>query len=122
MLRKFPWQVLGSITILERWQIFNVTFMLLDHLQIRIAKNVDEVRLTKQLLKRVTDTAMGCPGFTVYQKSQIADLVGMTEAEAMGKYGLPSNAEGWLHQYAIVPKPGTPRDVIEVGRKIPLRG
>jgi hypothetical protein len=66
-----------------------------------------------QLFRRLTTTAMSCPGFTPLMKDDLAWMVNMSDAEQRS-YGQPPSAHGWRHQYALAPKAGVSFDVIEV--------
>ncbi|TQW01121.1 RNA recognition, RNP-1 [Cordyceps javanica] len=111
-LRKFPWYMTDCITVGQRSAMFQATCDLLRLLLKSLDKNDDPVNLNKQLLRRVTKAAMECPGFTAIMKDDVAWIVGMSEGEQR-IYGQPRFANSWRHQYALVPKPGMPLDVVE---------
>ncbi|KPM35669.1 hypothetical protein AK830_g10901 [Neonectria ditissima] len=111
-LRKFPWYMTECITITQRQAIFNATCELLRLLARAIEKNDDILNLNTQLYKRVIASAMTCKGFTTRMKDDIAWIVDMAEATMIG-FGQPRFASSWVHQYAIVPKPGIQLDVVE---------
>ncbi|KKA26895.1 hypothetical protein TD95_000929 [Thielaviopsis punctulata] len=112
-LRKYPWRYTSFIRLSERYNIFKLTFQLLDFLVERLPSKCHQGRLTATLLRRVLDAALRCPGFTPFMKANIAHLVGMQESQ-LAEYSVPRNAEGWKHQYGLVPKPRMSEDVIEV--------
>ena len=112
-LKKMPWYRTDYITIKQRWSIFEACCRLIDLLQQSLNRRVHEARLTEQLLKRFTDAAMLCPGFTVQQKDSIASKVQMSDMD-LNKFNMPRFPSSWCHQYALGPKPGVPLDVIEV--------
>ncbi|KAK7398620.1 hypothetical protein QQX98_012005 [Neonectria punicea] len=111
-LRKFPWYMTECITITQRQSIFTATCELIRLLRRAIEKNDDILNLNTQLYKRVISAAMMCKGFTTRMKDDIAWSVDMTDI-AMRAWGQPRFAYSWLHQYAIVPKPGIQPDVLE---------
>lgn len=111
-LRKFPWYMTDCITVSQRGAMFQATRDLLQLLLKSLDKGSDPVNLNKQLLRRVTRAAMECPGFTTLMKDDVAWIAGMSDAEQRS-YGQPRFASSWRHQYALVPKPGMPLDVVE---------
>ncbi|KAJ3492967.1 hypothetical protein NLG97_g5031 [Lecanicillium saksenae] len=111
-LRKFPWYMTDCITVNQRNAMFQATRDLLRLLQKSLDKGDDPVNLNKQLLRRVAKAAMECPGFTTLMKDDIAWIMGMSDGEQRS-YGQPRFASSWCHQYALVPKPGMPLDVVE---------
>ena len=117
-LKKFPWYMTQHITTKQRYSVWNATCQLVKILVLAVEQKRDEINLTPQLLKRLVNAAMRCPGFTVLQKDSIAFLVTMNEMEMRG-YGLPRFASTWTHQYAVAVKPGVPLDVIEVKSPAP---
>lgn len=56
---------------------------------------------------------MTCPGFTVLQKSDIADLIGL-EGDRIREFGQPWFGDRWRHQYSTSVKAGIPLDLVEV--------
>ncbi|KAJ4147370.1 hypothetical protein LMH87_001894 [Akanthomyces muscarius] len=111
-LRKFPWYMTECITVGQRNAMFQTTRDLLRLLLKSLDKGDDTVTLNKQLLRRVAKAAMECPGFTTLMKDDIAWIVGMDDGEQRS-YGQPRFASSWRHQYALVPKPSMPLDVVE---------
>ncbi|KAJ6781229.1 hypothetical protein PWT90_05092 [Aphanocladium album] len=111
-LRKFPWYMTDCITVNQRNAMFQATRDLLRLLQKSLDKGDDPVSLNRQLLRRVAKAAMECPGFTTLMKDDIAWIMGMSDGE-QHSYGQPRFASSWRHQYALVPKPGMPLDVVE---------
>ncbi|KAJ4417183.1 hypothetical protein N0V82_006305 [Gnomoniopsis sp. IMI 355080] len=111
-LRKMPWYMTDHITVHERYSMFDATVRLITSLQKHIKFSNNVYLLNKQLLDRLTISAMMCHGFTVTQKDDIAYLVEMSE-ERMRDFNMPSFASKWNHTFSLVPKPGTPLDVLE---------
>lgn len=101
------------ITLSQRAAMFQATRDLLRLLLKSLDRGDDPVTLNTQLLRRVAKAAMECPGFTTLMKDDVAFLVGMADGEQR-LYGQPPFASSWRHQYALVPKPGMPLDVVEV--------
>ncbi len=97
----------------QRNSIFQATRNLLQLLLKSLDKGDHPVTLNKQLLRRIVKAAMECPGFTVHMKDDIAWIAGMPDGEQLC-YGQPRFASSWCHQYAVVPKPGMPLDMVEV--------
>ncbi|MBE3046412.1 hypothetical protein IMZ48_28545 [Candidatus Bathyarchaeota archaeon] len=62
---------------------------------------------------------MTCPGFTVLQKADIADLVGL-ENDRVHEFGQPRFAERWRHQHSTSVKAGVPNDLVEVSSSFPF--
>lgn len=118
-LRKFPWYMTEQVTVGHRQAIYKATCELLFLLQRAILKGDDPINLNKILYRRVLIAAMECSGFTVYMKNNIAKnvdeggVMNMSEL-SWQSFGQPRFAASWLHQYALVPKPGVPLDVVEV--------
>ncbi|KAI0162247.1 hypothetical protein GGR57DRAFT_489944 [Xylariaceae sp. FL1272] len=70
-----------------------------------------EGRLTVELRKRLVETCMMCPGFTVVQKDCFGAVAGMPHSQRYG-FNLPFFSEGWTHLYALVPKVNMPADLL----------
>lgn len=104
------------VTLRQRHIIYQATVKLVQLLRRFVEKNPDDFNLTPMLLKRVVNTAMTCPGFTVVQKDDIAHTSGLDEMQQRS-FGQPRFAEDWVHFHALVPKPGIPLDVLEVSRR-----
>ncbi|PHH67600.1 hypothetical protein CDD80_707 [Ophiocordyceps camponoti-rufipedis] len=111
-LKKFPWYATDRITLSQRQAMYNATERLLQVLQEKVKRGSDTANLTPQLLMRLTNTAMACPGFTPLMKDNIAWLMQVPETDQRF-FGQPLHACAWRHQYSLAPKPGTPLDVIE---------
>lgn len=117
-IRKFPWYMENHITLGQRYTIYETCTRLITLLMNAIRDRKHEERLTQQLLKRLTNAAMLCPGFTVLQKDNIATMVKMEDMDQR-QFNQPRFANLWLHQYVLGPKPGVPLDVLEVSSKLP---
>ncbi|OTA58653.1 hypothetical protein K449DRAFT_424342 [Hypoxylon sp. EC38] len=111
-IMKMPWYMSDRITVKERAYIYSATEKMITLLITRIQKGEHSTRLTPLLLERLADAAMGCPGFTVMQKDNIAWLVNMQEYK-LGDFHMPRFADGWTHLHALSVKPGVPLDVVE---------
>ncbi|PFH62916.1 hypothetical protein XA68_11235 [Ophiocordyceps unilateralis] len=111
-LKKFPWYATDRITVSQRHAMYIATERLLQVLSDKVKRGCDAVNLTQQLLTRLTNAALACPGFTPLMKDNIAWLLNVPEAEQRF-YGQPRYANSWRHQYSLAPKPGTPLDLIE---------
>ena len=103
----------GLITVRQRQAVYKACIDLVKLLQDTIKGGRNQESLTKQLLKRVTNAAMMCPGFTILMKDNIAWEAGLTDKE-LHEFGLPRFANCWTHQWTLAPRVGTPFDVIEV--------
>jgi hypothetical protein len=120
-----PWYMTDCITIKQRYIIYDACYKLTSLLKHALRKRdvpferalqperVGAERLTEQLYRRLIKAIMLCPGFTVCQKDNIADLVEMGEQD-MRDFNMPRFAYSWLHLYTLGPKPGIPWDVLEV--------
>jgi hypothetical protein len=75
--------------------------------------------LNEKLLKRLTNAALGCPGFTPLMKDNIACLVGW-DGYKTAQHNLHPTANRWRHLYALTPNPVVPADVIDVRFPIPI--
>ncbi|KAG6016766.1 hypothetical protein E4U43_003132 [Claviceps pusilla] len=111
-LKKFPWYATDRITISQRRAAFAATCELLRLLARSIQKQDDPVNLNNQLLSRLINAAMKCPGFTPLMKDDIACIAGMSEMEQR-EFNQPRFASSWRHQYSISPKPRITCDVLE---------
>ncbi|KFA75376.1 hypothetical protein S40288_02022 [Stachybotrys chartarum IBT 40288] len=111
-LKKFPWYVTERITISQRRAVYRATCELLRLLANSVRKGDDSINLSEQLYRRVTESAMSCPGFTSLMKDDVAYMTNMSDMEQRA-FGQPRFANSWRHQYAIAPKPGIPLDVLE---------
>lgn len=112
-MRKFPWYMTARITVRQRHAVFEACVSLIRSLQLAMSKRKDEGVLTPQLYRRLWTSAMLCHGFTITMKDSIAYIVGMPE-DQMREFNMPRFGNMWLHVYSLVPKPGTPLDLIEV--------
>lgn len=97
----------------QRYRIFHTTYKLIDILKKKVDRGIHPVRLTTSLLKRLIATAMTCPGFTVLQKADIADFIGL-EGDRIREFGQPRFGNRWRHQYSTSVKAGVPSDLVEV--------
>ncbi|RDA86414.1 hypothetical protein CP532_6491, partial [Ophiocordyceps camponoti-leonardi (nom. inval.)] len=113
-LKKFPWHATDRITLSQRHAMYSATERLLQILSDKVKRGCNG--LTAQLLTRLTNTALACPGFTPLMKDNISWLLSVPEGEQRF-YGQPRFAHSWRHQYSLAPKPGTPLDVIEAKRQ-----
>lgn len=113
-IRKLPWQKSDSITVHQRWAVYNATIRLIELLKNSIQRNDRDshIALDQRLLKRLVNTAMLCPGFSVLQKDNIAFIAGMDEMKQR-EFNQPRFPDLWTHQLSICPKPGVPLDVLE---------
>ncbi|KAI0172424.1 hypothetical protein GGR52DRAFT_572260 [Hypoxylon sp. FL1284] len=111
-LKKLPWYMTDCITICQRHIIWDTTVKMIQHLGQKLQEYPYHDRLTPQLLNRLVDTAMRCPGFTVLQKDNIAFVMGFDEARCLA-YNQPGTASLWRHQWGLTMKPGVPQDVVE---------
>ncbi|KAF3760054.1 hypothetical protein M406DRAFT_270108 [Cryphonectria parasitica EP155] len=111
-MRKFPWYMTDCITIKQRQSVYAACVNLLRLLQEAMEKKKHEHVLNSQLYRRLWTSAMICRGFTVTMKDSISYLVGLTD-EDKREFNMPRFADQWVHIYTLVPKPGTPLDVIE---------
>ncbi|KAK5998982.1 hypothetical protein PT974_01367 [Cladobotryum mycophilum] len=111
-IKKFPWYLSDHITIRERRAIFKSTCELIRLLSKSIFNKDDLVNLSPFLLRRITQAAMTCPGFTHCMKDDIAWITNMG-ANDLAYYYQPLSAQRWRHQYALAAKPGIPGDVVE---------
>ncbi|KAJ4413443.1 hypothetical protein N0V85_003560 [Neurospora sp. IMI 360204] len=113
-IRKLPWQKSDCITIHQRWAVYNATIRLIELLRNTIQRNDRDshIALDQRLLKRLVNTAMLCPGFSVLQKDNIAFTAGMDEMKQR-EFNQPRFPDLWTHQLSICPKPGVPLDVLE---------
>lgn len=118
-MRKFPWCKSEHINISQRRALFNATCQLLRLLNEAIQKNKDPMNLNAQLCRRLTYSAMTCPGFTVCMKDDIVCITNLAIGEQR-VYNHPPMAEAWRHQYALAPKPDVQPDVLEVREPLPL--
>ncbi|RCI13026.1 hypothetical protein L249_0202 [Ophiocordyceps polyrhachis-furcata BCC 54312] len=109
-LKKFPWHATDRITLSQRHAMYSATERLLQVLSVKVKRGCNG--LTTQLLTRLTNTALACPGFTPLMKDNISWLLSVPEGEQRF-FGQPRFAHSWRHQYSLAPKPGTPLDVIE---------
>lgn len=123
-LKKLPWHMAGYITIKQQHYIYDASVRIVEQLKDEIdpamrfrkterQRRPGAERLTPQLLRRLVQCIMLCPGFTVVQKDNVAQLVNMSERE-MRMFNLPRFAQSYNHLYALGPKPGVPLDVLEV--------
>lgn len=117
-LRKFPWYMTEHITLRQRQAIFKAVLAMLEKLQAVMRTHKGHPQLNQQLYKRLYTSAMLCDGLTVCQKDGVAYVVGLTDHEAVRDFNLPRFADMWTCQYIMVPKPGTPLDLIEVSGPI----
>lgn len=112
-LHKLPWYMAEYITIQQRHAVYKAVLALITRLQGDLRLGKFEEYLTEQLYRRLWTSAMLCDGFTVTMKDNIAYTVGLSEEQMRG-FNMPRYANLWSHQYTMVPKVGTPLDVIEV--------
>lgn len=112
-LRKMPWHMTDWITLRQRHAIFRACYNLIKYLRSAQCSGRAESLLNQQLLNRLGHTAMGCPGFTMVQKDDIARLVNLDEY-LRRMYGLPLRPSSWVHLYGLGAKLDMPLDVIEV--------
>lgn len=108
-----PWYMTEYITIKQRYSIYEAACRLISALKTAIRNGNHEDRLTPQLLKRIVTATMICPGFTVVQKDNIADMTSMSDDDKR-KFNMPDHADLWRHQYTLGPKANIPKDVLEV--------
>ena len=113
-IRKLPWQKSDCITVHQRWAVYNATIRLVELLSTTINRNDRDshIALDQRLLKRLVNTAMLCPGFSVLQKDNIAFTAGMDDMKQR-EFNQPRFPDLWTHQLSVCPKPGVPLDVLE---------
>lgn len=97
----------------QREAVYSTCVSLLRYLQFAIRERKNESCLTPQLYRRLWTSAMLCHGFTVTMKDSIAWMVNLDEQHQY-EFNMPRFGDMWVHTYTLVPKPGTPLDVIEV--------
>jgi hypothetical protein len=113
-LKKYPWNQTDHITTKDQYLLFKTCFGMVSRLQRRMDRKTDyPARLTVTLMKRFTSAICLCPGFTVHQKTNIADLINM-DIQRRRDLGLPNDGLGWMHQYVTGVKMGFPLDLIDV--------
>lgn len=118
-LRKMPWYMIDQITVFQRYSVYDATVRLIQSLQKQINYKNNIYLLNKQLLERLWTSAMLCHGFSVTQKYNIAYCVNLSD-ERMRDFNMPRFPEDWVHTHTLVPKPGTPLDVLEVSIRYSL--
>lgn len=101
------------ITVKERHMIYETTLKLISILKTDLEEKPGQIRKTPQLLNRLVNAAMTCPGFTVNQKDNIGFVMNLDESD-LYRFGLPRLPHMWAHQYSICTKANAPADVIEV--------
>ncbi|KAK3500999.1 hypothetical protein B0T13DRAFT_467072 [Neurospora crassa] len=113
-IRKLPWQKSDCITIHQRWAVYSATIRLIELLRNTIQRRDHDshIALNQLLLKRLVNTAMLCPGFSVVQKDNIAFTAGM-DGMKQREFNQPRFPDLWTHQLSVCPKPGVPLDVLE---------
>ncbi|KAI1362647.1 hypothetical protein F5Y08DRAFT_329983 [Xylaria arbuscula] len=129
-LRKIPWYMADYITINQRHAVYKCCTKMIETLVEKIAsfksnanvrrdntrttkeKNIEEERLTPQLLDRLVTSAMLCPGFSVVQKHNIAFLANLPEHKSR-EFNQPRYPDSWRHQWTLTPKANMPIDVLE---------
>lgn len=112
-LCKFPWQMTAHITIVQRQAIYKATRELIIILKRAVERGDDVINVSPQLFKRVYSVALRCQGLSILMKDDLAFVAGVSREVAARDFGLPLYADRWTHQYALVPKPGMPLDVVE---------
>jgi len=119
-LKKYPWNQTDRITTKDQYLLFKTCFGMVSRLQRRMERKTDyPARLTVTLMKRFTSAICLCSGFTVHQKTNIADLINM-DTQRRRDLGLPNDGLGWMHQYVTGVKMGFPLDLIDVSFLISL--
>ncbi|KAL0468772.1 hypothetical protein QR685DRAFT_445952 [Neurospora intermedia] len=113
-IRKLPWQKSDCITIHQRWAVYSATIRLIELLRNTIQRRDHDshIALNQLLLKRLVNSAMLCPGFSVLQKDNIAFTAGMGEMKQR-EFNQPRFPDLWTYQLSVCPKPGVPLDVLE---------
>ncbi|KAI2467883.1 hypothetical protein F4781DRAFT_423067 [Annulohypoxylon bovei var. microspora] len=111
-LKKYPWHLPEYITLRERDLLYDAAARMIGQLQRRISKSEKPDRLTPQLLNRLSEMIVCCPGFSVAQKDNVAYRSNMPEYK-MRDLSLPRFAEFWRHLRVINVKPGVPLDMVE---------
>lgn len=112
-MRKFPWYMTDRITVRQRHAVFEACVSLLRCLQWAMKEKRHDDILTPQLYRRLWTSAMLCHGFTITMRDSIAYIVDLPESR-MREFNMPRFGNMWLHIYTLVPKPGSPLDLIEV--------
>lgn len=118
-LRKFPWYMTDRITVRQRHAVYEACVSLLRCLQWAMKERKHEGILTPQLYRRLWTSGMLCHGFTVTMRDSIASIVDLPE-HRMREFNMPQFGEMWRHIYSLVPKPGSPLDLIEVNFLVAL--
>ncbi|KAL2020497.1 hypothetical protein VTK56DRAFT_8382 [Thermocarpiscus australiensis] len=113
-IKKLPWHMADRITVRQRYAVYNATVKLVNLLiqALQRSHRINEMTINEQLLRRLVNAAMSCPGFSVVQKDNIAFLVHMDDQRTY-LFNQPRFADLWTHIYALCPKPGVPHDVLE---------
>lgn len=111
-LKKLPWYMSKHITVRQRFAVYQAAERLIMKLKENMKRSNCHLMLNEQLLKRLTQAAMMCPGFSVVQKDNIAALVGMDDAKA-SMFNQPRLAFEWTHIHTLCPRPGLPIDLLE---------
>lgn len=120
-IKKLPWYMTDFITIKERRAIYKATCELIRMLERSIQKGDDMVNLNHSLMRRIALAAIKCPGFTPCMKDDIIWLSSMSEWDP-ACFVQPRFADCWRHQYTLAPKPGIPKDVLEVSDDFTVTG
>ncbi|KAI0021447.1 hypothetical protein F4780DRAFT_790309 [Xylariomycetidae sp. FL0641] len=111
-LRKLPWYKSRYITIQQRHAVYLACVKLIGLLKDTVEKDPDHAKLNTKLLNRLVTAGMGCAGFSAVQKDNIAFESGIDDEQAR-QFNQPPFADEWRHFYTLVPRPGTPFDLIE---------
>ncbi|KAI1433690.1 hypothetical protein GGR50DRAFT_705123 [Xylaria sp. CBS 124048] len=136
-LRKIPWYMANYITIEQRHAVYEACLQMIILLTDKVTKALDDAesvksftnsrdsehgtnnskdtdpqRLNRQLLNRLVISAMLCPGFSVVQKNNIAQVAGMAPDRAR-EFNQPQCPDSWLHQWTVIPKANMPLDILE---------
>ncbi|KAI0886052.1 uncharacterized protein GGS22DRAFT_179066 [Annulohypoxylon maeteangense] len=111
-VKKYPWHMPEHITIKERDCMYDAGLRMVGQLQRRISKGEKPERLTPQLLSRLAEAILSCPGFSISQKDNVAYRANMPEHK-MRDLGQPRFAELWRHLQVLNTKEGVPLDIIE---------
>jgi hypothetical protein len=96
------------ITIADRDILYDGTLTIVKHLIHKISMESEHITVNGRLLKRVTQAALRCPGFTEMQKDNIAFICNVKEP------GLAPYADHWHVFKVLGPKHGVATDVLLV--------
>lgn len=112
-VKKFPWHRTDLITVKETHHIYDAFAKLLMLLKHAIANRRSEDLLTKALFKRLLESGMKCPGFSVEMKDRIAYGAVVSVEDSFDRYKNPKMAMFWGPIWTLSPKANVPEDVLD---------